>query len=273
MKIKTDKDINDFNIQLARLTNINKSNGRNQINLSPNINDELRRIILQDKSYSNTLTQLAKLTQASYNKTNDRPDSVKISNSLFKYKKNISTDEYSHYENEHTIIISVHGADTNEKTIFAIKGFVKPNQKTELYNPILNKYREVLKLKKQIFLLGHSLGAPAITFALKSLGGNGLSCVFAPYVNRIDDDISKFMASNGNIKKIFFDTDWLSTTILKMNPVNLIVYKNFDPYPMNRMSGHYIYRFVKNPPSRLLPLNPTRREKVIIELERLLFRK
>lgn len=270
------EDANEFYNNFEKLKNMKTYSGREpldkynkkQYDLSPHLNN----VILKQSSYSDTLLQFASMLWDAYMPIKERRKRFNINGEEVFLRPLQSTQEWSWFENNSVVILAIHGADNNEKTMFALKGFLKPNQETELYTPFLNKYRKALKTQKQVYLIGHSLGGSAVGYALKS-GGNGLGCVFAPYVNRIDDSVSRYLASSPNIKKLFFDTDWLSTTLMKLNPVNLIVYKNFDPHPMNIMSGHYIRRFLKNPPSQELPLNPTNKQKLRIMLERFLFKK
>lgn len=265
MKIKTDKEIEIFNTQFNRLSQVNTMEGRNKISIGKTRDNNLVKVIKQDKTYSQTLSQMASAMSDGYNTLNNRQSSITINGVKYPYLKEKSSDDWAHYENNDTIIITIHGVKNMEQLLIGARRFLKPKNVSNLFKSFMNKYNEVKDTRKQLILIGHSLGTQMISFAVKSLGGNPLALLIAPYIPKRRDPYSVFIANNPNFKKILFDSDWIGNKIMNMRPVNTLIYVNFDTTKLRIISGHPVSKFIKNPPS-VLKSKQSRFSKLILGL-------
>ena len=189
------------------------------------------------------ITQLAKITQLSYKGRNSRPKTVRFINSDFQYFKELSTDLFSHYENDNTVIVSIHGADDVKLNVLAIKQFFK----TTTNSQVCSKLRTLKNSNKKVYVTCHSLGCYLTATCYKQLGYDYPTVMFGPFIPKIDST-TKYLASNPNIKKILYQQDLFAKELLNIKERrNVVVYSNNDlVFRTTTNGGHSIANFTKN---------------------------
>ena len=155
---------------------------------------------------------------------------------------------YSHYENENLIIVSVHGVNSVEGLLIAVKTFLRASQEQIIADQFCNKYKELMNIKdKKVFLLGHSLGAFMIASCSLKFGKSFPSVLFAPYVPSPRTPISRHLGSNPKFKKIFFKQDPFPANLINMGKrvKNTLMFSNANPIFIARnKSNHAITLFI-----------------------------
>lgn len=160
----------------------------------------------------------------SYKSKNKRKNKLNISSFEFEYNINKSSDLWAHYENESSIIVFIHGATAFEQQLTAISKFLKPSAESKVILEFCRKYDSLIQEKKEIMLVGHSLGAWAI--AECSRGKKKIpSILFGPYMPQVDSNIVRNMKTTQVFHKIFFTNDFFANNLLKGSGlVNAVVF-------------------------------------------------
>ncbi len=209
--------------------------------------------------YNNELGFYARLLSITYNKKQSRPESINGLGINFIYDIEKSSDFYSHYESDNLIIVAAHGALTSEEIIQAVGKFLSPSQEQSVISAFCSKYRELKRERKEITLVGHSLGSFAIA-ECSIRYGTFKSFLFAPYNPTLFSAATNKMRSSVDMKKILYKEDYLANNLIKSPSRNTLIFsanKGFlDRFSFSNIkqgslatlvNSHGISNFTKSP--------------------------
>lgn len=166
-------------------------------------------------SYDNTHRFLADVLAHSYNNPNSRPSRIEFNGVFLDYKPEKSTSLYAHYESNKVIIVGVHGANDSKLNITAIGEFFNPDVEQREIKRFCRKYSELIEESKEVFLVGHSLGAFAIVSCSRRFKKKLRAFLYAPYVPRQFGKVHRDIRRTMEFKKILYTNDWLASNMLK----------------------------------------------------------
>lgn len=197
--------------------------------------------------FNDSLKFLADMSSISYQPIQDRPREVEHLESKLDYQLEKSTDMYAHYENEETIIVAIHGVnDTNLLVTAVVNGFLTPNQELGEVAVFCQKYTELAKETKKVFLVGHSLGAFSIVQCSRSQSVKLKSFLFSPYVPSSSGKYNFTIRNEPNFKKILFSNDWIANKIID-GEGQLRDTMIFRPKEVGFLNTHGIINYQKSP--------------------------
>lgn len=183
--------------------------------------------ILNESNYNDVLREYAVIMNNTYKNKNDRPNISIVNNKKFFYKKNKSNNLYSHYENENDIIVSFHGVSNLKELGIGIKRILKPNFESSHFKSACIKYNKVIDTKKNLIMLGHSLGTQMISWCYNNNPKREIVAIlFSPYIFDRKDKINRKIIEKTSWKKILVETDYIGNKILKdKKRKNTIIFK------------------------------------------------
>lgn len=151
----------------------------------------------------------ARLLQITYKKR--RPQFVNYKGDKFlEYKPNKSTELYAHYEDNKNIIVSYHGVNSIRS---ALKGVRDVFLSSKVFKNACKKYEKTLDTNKNVWFLGHSLGASILQNCYYNIKKHNQIVTFAGFSNI--KNIKRY-AKNKDFRKILFKNDPVSNGILKI---------------------------------------------------------
>ena len=178
-------------------------------------------------TYTKEDKKLAELIEHAYKDVGSRPRSFKILGKEHKYMQELSSDLYAHYEDDTTILLGIHGASNFELTLDAVKSFLEPDKELDSIKRFCDKHLELRKSKKEVFMVGHSLGALMIADCEVSNPNNKIfGLVFGPYFPSKEDPRAVFMASSSKFisgcNPVNKSSQLTSLYVFLSNPVSCI---------------------------------------------------
>lgn len=194
--------------------------------------------------YTELLSFLADVIKITYNDKERRPNKLNVFNTELIYNLEKSCCMFSHYETEDFILVGVKGV-SNLFTLFI--GFgqgLRRDKPTKYVERFCKKYEDLLREDKQVFLIGHSLGAYAITSCSMKYSKKIKSFLFAPYVPEMFGKVWNEY-QKPHLKKIFYRNDPIANK-LYLRPSNLKNALIFKPKSMF-MNTHKISTFQQSP--------------------------
>ena len=196
-------------------------------------------------SYNNTHRFLANIISITYNNPENRPPKLFYLGEVIEYKREKSTQIYSHYEGESVIIIGVKGVSDMSSLTQALGEYKLNNSiQTAYVSDVSKKYQSLVNETKEVFFTGHSLGGYSIISSAVRSKKKFKSILFAPYLPTIFGSIaSEYM--NPIHKKIFFSNDPVPFKLL-MNFWRLTNSLVFNP-PSRLAETHSISNFQQSP--------------------------
>jgi len=218
-------------------------------------NAPLNQFLIQDlvdkrtQGYTDIDRDLTEIIVQSYKGVNKRKLFMNVGGVELRYNKELSTSLYSHYENDETIVVGVHGANDIQLNLVAIKSFLKPNKEIEQVEKFCNKYDEVMKSNKKVFFATHSLGGFMVSHCNVNRGGNPTALMLGAYTPGTTFGVNKNIALNPNFKKVLFKNDWLSNNVLKIKASNnVVVFRPSNFFTLSSINGHSLENFRKKNP-------------------------
>lgn len=176
------------------------------------------------------MKEVFNIIQNSYTNPDQRPSKLTLSGIDLEYKRDKSTGLYSHYENDKTIIVGIHGADDTRLNRIAVTQIINPDINNRDIQEFCDKFREILSTGKELYLFSHSLGfwlTASCKEATNTQRVKGLS--FGGFAPNSTTPQIRGIAASRSFKKILFDNDWLASRILETpEQHNILVLKPFD---------------------------------------------
>lgn len=214
------------------------------INLDVFTNNKLNTNLINWISSNNNVTPIAKeifdVIGFSYDK--NRPKTITVNGIDLEYKPNISSELYAHFENENTIILSIHGASDLKLNKLAITQFLNANQEDQDVVNFCKKIDSITNTEKTIFLVAHSLGGWLI-YSCNDIhtNPNVKGIIVGGYMPNANSRQAQ-NATNPNFKKLFFLNDWLSSKHLDIpNIKNILVFKPKTIF--SKLNGHSVANY------------------------------
>lgn len=211
------------------------------------LNNDLDNMIFHSDTVTPLMRDVFELISESYYEIDDRPNEITLSNTQLKYNKEESDGLYSQYENEDTLLLTIHGAHDTKLNILAISQFLSPDLLNHDIQEFCKKYSKVRNDKRQIYLFGHSLGHWLTASCREFLNDFNVKGMFvAGYApNKTSAQIFGITKSP-KIKQLVFNNDWLATSILEVpGKRNILVFKPYDAF--SNFNGHSINVYRKSP--------------------------
>ena len=211
------------------------------------LNNKLNNMILNADSVSPLMRQIIEIIQHSYTNPDSRPEQITLEGETLDYKPSLSTGLYAHYENDKTLILSIHGADDLRLNRLAISQFINPNLLDDDIQEFCAKYSQVRRVAKDVFLFGHSL-AYWLTASCREFSGdmNVKGMFIGGYTPNSTSPQSISIASAARVKKLLFENDFLANKTLETPaPRNVLVFRPYDTF--SRLNGHSINTYRKPP--------------------------
>lgn len=204
------------------------------------LNTNLINWIDNGDSITSVTKEIFNVIQFSYDA--QRPSTITVDGVSLDYKPDISTNLYAHFENDDTIILSIHGAADLKTGFLAISQFFNPNEEDQDVINFCKKFDEIKDTEKQIFLVAHSLGGWLIYSCPNIfLNRNVRGVIVAGYMPREKTSQGQRAASN-QFKKVLFNNDFLSNKTLKIPGLrNLIEMKPYSA--KSTIDGHRMVIF------------------------------
>lgn len=212
-----------------------------------NLNTALNDLIFRTSTFTPFMREVIEVIEQSYH-PEKRPDKLSLGGlDELDYKKELSTGLYSHYENDKTILLSVHGADDIKLNKLAINQFINPNMLVDDIQQFCNKYAKVRLNKKEVYIVGHSMAYWLTASCSEFFNDRNVKGLFASGFSPNSTSAQIFgIAKSPKVKKLLFTNDWLATNTLKVPGVtNVMVFKPYDAF--SNLNGHSINVYRKSP--------------------------
>ncbi len=201
------------------------------------LNRDLDNMISSDR-FNQLTRNVIEIIADSYKSVDSRTQKLTLNGIDLDYKKDLSNSLYSHYENDATIILGIHGVNDFKLTGLAVTQIINPDIANEGIQMFCNKIKSIRNNSKQIYLFSHSLGfwltaSCKESLALPFIKGLSISG-FAP--NSTSPQI-KNLGKSRVFKKILFETDWLASRILEVQELhNVLILRPYSAF--TRLNGH-----------------------------------
>ena len=189
-----------------------------------------------------TIQNFAKLVQEAYKKRRSRTFTMASNSHIYRPEK--STELWCWYEDENVILIGIHGVNSRETGLLAVRQFFNPDKLEEPIEEFCEVHKELTQTDKDVFIAAHSLGAWILASCQERNGNEDIDGImFAPYAPSTKGNKIDVMASSSRLKKIFYDNDMVSSNLLKVDNLTNTIILTPRTIPSTFINSHTIDNF------------------------------